>query len=253
MARIIRKGRDLEREYNACKKIIKNRLLIAGGILCVAFAVFAVLVWTEKLNLLPVLPVAFGVAEAGFLLSIAPLKSKLDILKAGIMGEEAANGCVKMLPDSYTAFRNLTVFYEGRKSELDFLIVGPTGLFVVEVKNLNGSVRGRIDDKNWVLHKVGRGGTPYSKTFYNPVKQVNTHVYRTANCLRRNGVQEYVSAAVYFSNADSPVSVVGADPKTPVFSAEDGGARKMLEHIVRNDRRLTQEDCKRIVARINKM
>jgi hypothetical protein len=60
------------------------------------------------------------------------------ILKAGGLGEKRALQILKKLPNNYIIFNQTDIpFYENstRTQEIDFIIIGPTALFVVEVKN----------------------------------------------------------------------------------------------------------------------
>jgi hypothetical protein len=151
-----------------------------------------------------------------------------------------------MLPETYTVFRNLTVFYKDKSSEIDILVIGPTGVFVIETKNLNGHIYGNINDTRWTQRKVGRGGTPYSKTFYSPIKQVNTHVYRIANYLKEKGIRKYINPIVYFSNINTVVEISEFDEKTPIFYARNDGANQMLLHILNNKQQISQDLCEKI-------
>ena len=247
MARIIKKGRDLERDYQTCQKRVNGRNVVA--LICFVAAVLSAL-FMMKMNLYKgmVIPFALGAAAVVSLLSAAPYVQEMNILSAGIAGENEASRCLSMLPDSYTVFRNLTVSYQGKSSEIDTVVVGPAGIFVVEIKNLNGTIFGRVEDQQWRQEKVGRGGTLYGKDFYSPVKQVGTHVFRLAKYLQERGLRNYVNACVYFSNPLATVYVTGTDGKTAVFSAAAGGAHALLMHLSQPQAQMiAPADCQRIV------
>jgi hypothetical protein len=180
------------------------------------------------------------------------LPQEIEILRAGIQGENLTNYCLERLPDTYTAFRNLTVSYQGKKSEMDAVIVGPTGVFIVETKNLNGTIYGSFQDHDWTQYKVGRGGTPYQKSFYSPVKQVNTQVYRLANFLKEQGHRAHVYPIVYFANMDTTVEVTGQDDKTALFASSDDGADRLLRYVLQQPQALSPAICDRIVSTIER-
>ena len=91
--------------------------------------------------------------------------TNMDILVSGINGERIAAKVLAALPDSYTVFQDVEVTYDGKVSEIDNIVVGKSGVFIVEVKNHNGNITGDCEDTYWIQHKVGRGGTPYFCVF----------------------------------------------------------------------------------------
>ncbi|OZM56012.1 hypothetical protein CIB95_14310 [Lottiidibacillus patelloidae] len=158
-----------------------------------------------------------------------------QIMKAGVKGEKAATKVFKKLSDDYTVFHDLTVTYNGKQSQIDHVIVGPTGIFIVETKNINGKITMSNVENKWLIMKTGRKGGVYSKTMYNPVKQVGTHVYRLSNMLRDNNVHAWVQGIVYFSNEDSIVSIEGLEEiDIPIFSARNKGSNNLLKYIKMN-------------------
>jgi len=250
MAKIIKKGNDLEKEFVLYQNQIKQKGLYALLFFFISIISSAVCALTNQIRLL-ILPFILWIITIIFIKTAVTVKQKMNILQSGIEGEYLTNSQISSLPETYTAFRNLTVTYNHKSSELDTLIIGPTGVFVVETKNLNGTITGNISEHNWIQHKIGRAGTPYSKTFYSPVKQVNTHIYRIANFLKENGIRTYINAIVYFSNIDTTVSISGSDEKTHIFFAKNDGANQMLQHILNNNQQLSEADCNKIIDLLN--
>lgn len=227
MAQVIRKNNDLKNKYLSARK----KALIFG-ILCgaffISFGIFAV-----SLRMFVISPIlmagfiAFGIPAAYF-------SNKCSSYKSGFTGEETTAEILSTLPPSYVVFLNTKITYEGNSSELDAIVVGPTGVFVIETKHMNGTIRGNYETPHWVQHKVGRKGTPYSKNFYSPVKQVGTHVWRLANLLRDNGIKIYVNSMVFFSNPETTVQVTGDEGRTPVYSISFHGHSSILKGITEN-------------------
>lgn len=246
VAKIIRKSRSLEEKRSTYQNQMKKKSMLAVSLFAVSIVSGAFLLYYNRMLMLCV-PLLLGLLAVGLLASIISLENEIDILEAGIEGENSANGYMAMLPESYTIFRNLTIHHQEKSSEIDTLVVGPTGIFVIEIKHLNGHILGDISDPHWAQHKVGRAGTPYTKMFYSPVKQVNTHVYRTANYLRENGIRTHIDAIVYFSNTDTTAEILGDDGKTALFFASDDGADRMLHHILNNHQQLSQTECNKII------
>lgn len=161
-----------------------------------------------------------------------------DILASGISGERvAAEVLVNTLPDSYTVFQNVIVTHNNKKSEIDNIVVGKSGVYIVEVKNHNGHIVGNVEDVHWMQHKVGRGGTPYANEMYSPVKQVGTHIYCLANYLRQNGVNTYIEGMVYFANRTCQLSLTG-ESVISVYASSGSGEEQLCRRILSGNHKL---------------
>lgn len=156
---------------------------------------------------------------------------KYRMLKSGVDGEQQTQRIVSHLPDNYVAISNVKVEANG-KSELDLVVVGDNGVFVIETKNHNGTIVGNTADERWTQHKVGRKGGEYSKDMYSPVKQVGTHVFRLSKFLKLNGINVWVQGIVYFSNYQAVVEVnQNLNNAPPVFAASEDGVRELVHYI----------------------
>jgi len=244
MATIIKKDTTLE---NTCTRFV-TASVISYLIGVAGTAAFALTAFRGKLL---VSVICLIVAFTGVLIG-SWARQQATIVRTGITGEKATAVLLRSLPDEYCGFQNLTVTHDGKTSEMDLVIVGPTGVFIVETKNMNGTIVGNYDGKHWTQEKVGRGGTPYSRSFYSPIKQVSTHVYRLANYLKSKGLPVWVSSAVYFANPDSEVCLSGVPDKTPVFSAAVHGASEICTYITSGKRQCSKEQVSRIIALLNK-
>lgn len=263
MAKIIKKSSELEADYSFHRKKGKSFLLFAlpgvgGIILSVLFIFFAVgiaAVLSSIFKVFGVSVIATGaVGIIGFVLfAISALYSfimfaisiyhfnRAHIYGMGLAGESATADIIARLPAGFYGIQNVVVSFEGKKSELDMVVVGPTGVFVVETKNRNGEIRGNYEDRNWTQYKVGRGGTPYSNDFYSPVKQVGTHIYRLAHFLRGKGAKVHIDGAVYLSNPEADVYIGGTPGNIPVFSYSTGGETALLRYITSGNAQLDAE------------
>ncbi len=244
MAQVIRKGDELIKSY----KKYRNLGFLGATISVISFLCFALMMFTFKFSVSGFLMVGFG----GGALFGGAMFNKATVYKTGIAGEEAAARLVSRLPDSYCAFQNLKISFEGNESELDLVVVGPTGIFVIENKHMNGYIMGQAEAHQWVQNKVGQGGTPYSKQFHSPIKQVGTHVYRLANVLRQNRINTYVEAAVYFSNIETVVQITG-ESKTPVFAARADGGNGVLSYITNRPAIMNYDLIMRTINLLNGM
>lgn len=155
-------------------------------------------------RLSPMLLPAFvaGVAMWIFGLMMAPMHSDaFQGLRAGVEGERYALSLVRGMSRSCHVFVNKYIPYDGHWSETDLILVGPGGVAIVEVKNWSGLVQGDAADEQ-VTREDGR-------THYNPVRQVNTHVYRLKNYLRSKGVNAWVVPVVAFVHPKSKPDISG--------------------------------------------
>lgn len=237
MARIVKKENPMRAKRRRRVRWAKLCFWIAA--LCLSAA--ALICWLLPeiaVGLLMPVPV-FAVIGMAFLTA-----SQSSITAAGMVGEDMTALLLGRLPEGYTCYQNLTIPYEGKESELDLVVTGPTGLFILEVKHLNGTVTGNYADSRWQLDKIGRKGGRYSKEFYSPVKQVGTHTWRLANWLRDRKLFVYINSMVYFSHPGSQVQLEGRPDKTPVFSG--GQEKQLLGHILENRERLDFRTLQRI-------
>ena len=244
MARVIKMDKALERQYESYKKRAVVCLIIGGSLMLTA--VLLGLLWVPFAAFPCVLLAQPAVIIGGI------MGQKASALHAGVQGETAAVQLLATLPEGYFILQNLTVRYEDKPSEIDAVVVGPTGVFAVEAKNHNGQIVGDGAERQWTQHKIGRGGTPYSKSFYSPVKQVRTHVYRLANLVRDNGFRLTVESAVYFSNPETQVHLSNADERTPVFSAAEWRGSDLLAHLTGRSATLSPDTVCAIVDFLKK-
>lgn len=173
--------------------------------------------------------VFLGVFVEAFFYKI--FRDKSNILKSGIKGERNLISILRKLPDGYKAISNVIVEYEGKPSELDLVLIGKNGVFVIETKNHNGTIVGDDTDERWIQKKVGQKGGRYQKSMYNPIKQVSTHVFRLSNFLKTNNINVWVQGAVFFSNRSTRVNISNHNNKVPVFVASKNGVNELLQYI----------------------
>lgn len=248
MARIIRKSNALIQEYR------KNERRSIAFLLLPLLCVGVIALYANRLDISALLPVILFVAPVTCVCFVfaAIFGREARVLAAGIEGERVTAEIISSLPKGYYGFQNVNVTYDGKTSELDMVVVGPTGIFVIETKNLNGTIVGNYEAAKWTQEKIGRGGTPYDNVFYSPVKQVGTHVYRLAKYLKQNGIRKHIYAMVYFSNPEAEVRIMGNSEHIPVFSSRDKGIRRIRNYITENESHLSVTEIQRVHRLLNK-
>jgi hypothetical protein len=145
----------------------------------------------------------------------------------GAIGEDRAlghpvshPGSLAELPNHYIVFNNLEVPTEnGEKRELDQVVLGRNGLFVVEVKHLRGEISGSDKDPNWQQVKRSRTGNVYTTAVRNPVAQVRSAAGVLHRYLISRGINIRVQGIVVFTHPDVMLKVLAQ--RVPVVKLSD--------------------------------
>ena len=155
----------------------------------------------------------------------------------------------QILPDGYTIVQNAVVTYQDGQSEIDNIVIGKTGVFIIEVKNMKGDIYGDYESRYWLQDKTDRYGIEHKKEFYSPVKQVGTHIFRLANYLRDNKISTHISGAVYFVNPETDAIIKGEPKDIPVFDYDS--TQEMINYIMNGNANLSGRTVERIIQLLN--
>ena len=249
MAKIIKKESALKQDFLRQKQKVKRAALTAC--IFILLAILGNILMRFELAYYVGLVLIF-ISALGFIgcCAYASLKQNLIAsLKQGVDGEDITADILKEgLDDSYTVFQNSVITFEGKKSELDLIVVGKNGVFVVEAKNRNGRIVGSYTKEKWVQHKVGAKGGEYSADFYSPVKQVATHVFRLAGYLRQNSAPAFINGIVFFASEDTKLEISGSPEKVPVLQ----GAKNLIRYIKKNENSVPADISARICELLKK-
>ncbi len=235
MAKIIKSGivNTVKASYNRC--VLRIALYVFLALLGAAFAFF-----TYGISLILLAALFFIKRE----------RVQMLILKHGIEGEVATTAVLRRLPRHYYVCPDVTISGDGHSAQMDHVVVGPNGVFVVETKNHKGVIYGDDEDHALLQKKKTESGSRYAKRFYSPVKQVTTHARVLTRVLVQCGYDIEVQGIVYFSHPRTKVKVYSEE--IPVFSARRGGRRKLLRYIKHfgGEKLLKPSECKIIAHRI---
>lgn len=177
----------------------------------------------------------------------------VDILQAGLTGEQAALDCLAALDNNCYIFTNLHIPYEGKESETDIVVVTPEGVTIMEVKNHKGVIRGDASDHGLMQDK-GHGDEPEDKRFYNPIKQVATHAYRLAGYLRSKNLPIHIRTCVLFVNPESELQIQdrkGVLRECPVFHVNQ--AKQMLRYLYSGATHLSNRELNQAVKLLEQL
>ena len=135
-----------------------------------------------------------------------PFAFETEQRRAGARGERAAALLVSEIlrPEDHL-LRNVQLVVDEHPVECDLVVVNPKGVFIIEVKNLQGTLVGEEEDEEWVQQNLTAGGHFYVKTFRNPIKQMKRQVHWLATYLRKHAVNIWVEGYVFFVQMNSPI------------------------------------------------
>ena len=126
--------------------------------------------------------------------------------RAGIRGEKFTSKLIReTLLNDDTLLCNVSISFEGKKAELDNVILNKRGIFIIEVKNYVGTITGGLNDYEWSKTKTTASGNEYTSVVKNPINQVRRQVYLLANYLKANGINIWVEGYAFLVEGNSPV------------------------------------------------
>jgi len=135
---------------------------------------------------------------------------------AGVEGEVAVLKRLQQLPDEYLLFNRVRLpdnqLPNGWR-ELDFVVAGPTGVWIVEVKNTPGHVYVQPDARHWPLaRRAGCGSQPSWNAMDNPIGQVRAQRDALARWLLHHSIVVEPRLMVCLSHAEVALDNAEASP-----------------------------------------
>lgn len=217
--RVIKGGRYAERKE-------RHALLFAGMIAGAAVLLWVILMAVSTVNLwlrpgwlisLPIL-VLFGVVF-GLMRLLERFSEQSRSYRLGRWGEERVSDALRgLLSDEWTLVQNFT-FPNRAWGDIDLLLVGPGGVWALEVKAYSGVIR-NIGELWEHQHK-----RKWRKLRVNPGKQARRNAVNLKTHLDQQGVGvKWVEAVVVWAGDededDEPGSLSVKDPATPIWRAD---------------------------------
>ena len=164
----------------------------------------------------------------------------------GISGErQVGRVLAEQLPQEYALINGLAL--RRGAGDIDHLVVGPTGLFLLETKTMAGHIV-CAPDGTWHRTRVGRSGTSYDAYIGNPSRQVQRNIFAMRQTLRRRlsaslSSQVWIEGLVVFAH---PKTELEADHSPIAAVSLDQARQRICEHVPR--RRLKPDEVEAIVA-----
>jgi hypothetical protein len=170
------------------------------------------------------------------------LDKQIELFRLGEEGEErTVQMIVQVLDGSWSLFRNVSL--PGRnKGDLDIVLVGPPGVWVLEVKNLRGDYRNI--GETWEYRQGGKWKTAFVK----PSRQAKDNASRLGDFLRADHLKTWVNTAVVWANEGSPLFVENPSASVWLFNH----LSDELGNIWQGEK-LSEEERKKISEKLNKL
>ncbi len=123
---------------------------------------------------------------------------------SGAEGEEKVAKYLGSLDDSYYVIHDVVL--PGEVGNIDHIVLGPSGIFVIETKNHRGFITCSGDW--WKQRKIGRRGTPYLGNIGNPSKQVKRKAVLLSKYIQNHfGVNLFINGIVVFTNEEARLRI----------------------------------------------
>ena len=160
-------------------------------------------------------------------------KKQAAILAAGFKGEKEVLKLLSTLPKGYFVIPDATLFIGHKTAQIDYIVIGKSGVFVIETKNLNGIISGSIDSKTLLKTKTIKSGDTYNKQIYNPVLQLSTHMKLISELFCSNNIGLEIFGCVYFSHPKAINNIKGKRQNISIFTSSQSGAKLLVSQILR--------------------
>lgn len=125
---------------------------------------------------------------AVLILLIIIIKKRRKVNRINI-GEEEVNKVLNKIK-GYKLLSDIMIKGERGTSQIDHILIGKKGIFVIETKDYSGLIYGDEYSKYWT-QIINRS----SNQFYNPIRQNYGHVKSLERCIKRNDI--FISVVVF--------------------------------------------------------
>jgi len=124
---------------------------------------------------------------------------------------------------------------KGRPTQIDFIMLDATGVYVIEAKCYSGKVTGSASDVWWTKEKTNRDGSTVRKPAMNPIRQNENHVKHLKKLIKDESIPVYsiivISGKCDFSAIRPAENAAGKTDNTYMFHLRDfvRGIREIME------------------------
>lgn len=132
---------------------------------------------------------------------------------------EAYPGSLVGLPDNYIILNQVLAPHGESYREFDFIVVGPNGIFAIEIKHHRGRICGSEADKVWRQKKRSRAGHVYEQNIRNPVAQIKSAIYPLKQYLASHGANNWIQGIVVFTHPGCELEI--GESSVPVLTLKE--------------------------------
>lgn len=124
------------------------------------------------------------------------------------LGEEEVKKVLSKI-SGYKLLNDIMIRKENGTSQIDHILVGKKGVFVIETKDYSGTIKGEEYSKYWVQTINKR-----KNYFYNPIKQNYGHIKSVEKLIKEKDI--YISLIVFTNKS----KLKGLKTETPVIQVK---------------------------------
>lgn len=169
--------------------------------------------------------------------TLAEWQEKLKNVQAGHEAEERTSHLLgSLLNDNWTLYRNVTLS-DGRNDDIDAVLVGPSGVYVLEIKAYSGLHR--YSTTRW---EVAMGGGRWQAKEWNPARQAADGQKRLMSFLGSQGLGHIKVEPRVVWAGEGRVEVVGQPPVLFWFLSSPNIASFLKKDLWRGATRLRAND-----------
>lgn len=133
--------------------------------------------------------------------------TQTKIWRSGLTGQHRVEESLANLDDRYTLINNMSLPF--KKFDMDHILVGPNGIFLIETKNYKGEIT-CVGDR-WEYQKVGRNGGLYRGHINNPSKQLKRSIWelksyldkKSKKILQQSVFPYWIQGVLVFTNKEA--------------------------------------------------
>ncbi len=141
---------------------------------------------------------------------LVKLYGKFIKYRKGIRGEIEVEKALKALNDSYVLINDVRI--PNANGNIDHVVVGPTGVFAIETKNIRGNFVCEGDE--WFKVKNGK-----VRKIRSISRQAKKNALALRKFLRKHGCDQFVHSIVVLTNRNCRVDLI--NPSVPVVEVKN--------------------------------
>lgn len=227
MSKVVKIKSQLKQNKNKAFLMVAVFFLLALSCFGAGLGVLvAILLKKSTINI--AIPVILLILALIFIVAFLVFRKKYGILQAGVRGENTTLKILQKLPKEFTVLTNPVILNRGVTMELDFVVIGKNGVFIVESKNHRGIISGKTSKPNWKQVKHGKNDKVYEKEITNPVKQSYRQCRRMEELFKDFDITANVYPILYFVDSRTELRIDDdANLNVSIFNKEE----PMLDYI----------------------